>query len=101
MRVENFSLKHTVESGQFFQFVKHDEGYIIWSADDVFYVEQQGDELVFDGVSEERLKEILALDIDYEEILSSISKDEHIKACIQAYPGLRVMKQDFFDGAPR
>lgn len=39
----------------------------------------------------------LRADVDYENIIKNISKDEHIKKAVEHYKGLRLLKQDFRD----
>ncbi len=96
-KISNFSLKHTVESGQFFQYEKLGEGYIIWLDEDIFYVEQKEDGLNYSGILPGPLKYYLGIDDCYEKIISAISKDKHIRQAIKNHLGMRNMQQSFYE----
>jgi N-glycosylase/DNA lyase len=97
IRVEDFELGLTLESGQFFQYEKHKRGYFAWVGNHIFYAEQAGNKVSFEGVSEERFRHIFALDIDYPALIASIQADPHIKDFIRRLRGLRIIRQEFYE----
>jgi N-glycosylase/DNA lyase len=98
LECEDFSLKHTVESGQLFRFVASADGYLINSADRLFFVRQNKDDLFFDGdVDKGFIRYFFRLDEDHAATIRSISKDEHIRRAVEKYRGIRIMRQDTFE----
>jgi len=94
IETKDFSLHHTVESGQIFRFKKQDNGYIIAHADKIFFVRQKNDLLEFKGCSEKFITNFFALDIDINHILQRINKDKHMQTAINNCRGLRIIRQD-------
>lgn len=92
--IKNFSLKHTLESGQFFLYEKNKDWYCIITTEKVFKVKQYNDRLYFDNVSREELFHFLGLSVPYGEILMAIGKDNIIKSYVSQFHGLRVMQYD-------
>lgn len=91
--VKDFSLKHTLESGQFFSFNKTIHCYNIFTQDNSFSVKQEKNKLFF-TCSKKFIKSFLGIDQNYSEIKKKIIKDNHIKNLVHKYCGLRIMKQD-------
>ena len=92
--VQNFSIRHTLECGQFFLYKKVGEWYYVQSGRTLFCVRQDGALLYFDGCSTNFLKRFFALDCSYENILRAISKDAAMREIISKYEGLRIIRQD-------
>lgn len=92
--VKNFSLKHTLESGQFFLYEKHKDWYYIITTKNIFKVKQSNDLLYYDNISHQELFRFLGLSVPYVEILRVIGKDIIIKDYISQFRGLRVMCYD-------
>lgn len=94
LKVTDFDLASTVESGQIFRWQKKDEGYEISHGTEKFFVAQKGETLEFSGTTPEFLKRFFALDVDYATIKKQLSKDKTLAKAIKAYPGIRVLRQD-------
>lgn len=92
--VKNFSLKYTLESGQFFLYEKHKDWYYIITTKNIFKVKQSNDLLYYDNISKQELFRFLGLSVPYDEILRVIGKDIIIKNYISQFHGLRVMRYD-------
>jgi N-glycosylase/DNA lyase len=90
----NFSLKHSLESGQFFRFTEQDGFYTVLRGQRYFRVRQDGDILDFDGTDLWFLREFFALDQDHAGIERSLRRDRRLWEALDAYPGLRVLRQD-------
>jgi N-glycosylase/DNA lyase len=94
IRIPNFSLKHTLECGQFFRFTKVLESYIVHSSDRIFNLWQKGDFLFYEGVEEPFLVQFLRLNEDLNSILKEIDRDPMIHQAISKYRGMRLIRQD-------
>ncbi len=94
IRVEHFSLRDSLECGQFFRFLKVEEAYLIQTSDRIFSVRQKGDLLYYDGVEESFLIRFFRLDEERETLLKEIDVDPVIHGAIKRYPGLRLIRQD-------
>jgi len=94
LRIPHFSLKHTLECGQFFRFTKVLDTYIVQSSDRIFSLRQKGDLLFYDGVEEPFLIHFFRLDEDLDSILKEIDQDPMIDQAIKKYRGMRLIRQD-------
>lgn len=94
LQIPPFSLKDTLECGQFFRFTKVMETYIVQSSDRIFSLWQKGDVLFSEGVEESFLIDFLRLDDKVDGILKEIDQDTVIHQAIKKYPGLRLIRQD-------
>jgi N-glycosylase/DNA lyase len=92
--IECFSLRHTLECGQFFRFTKTTDTYIVHSSGKTFSLHQKGDFLSYDGVEEVFLRNFFRLDDDLNAILTEIDRDPIIHRAIRRYRGLRLIRQD-------
>jgi len=92
--IKNFSLQHTLESGQFFLYEKVDDWYYIITTKKVFKVKQNKHRLYYDNISRKELFRFLGLSVPYDEILGEIGKDKAIKKYMLQFHGLRVMQYD-------
>jgi N-glycosylase/DNA lyase len=92
--IPRFSLKETLECGQFFRFTKVMETYLVQSSGRFFSLWQKGDSLFFDGVEESFLISFFRLDEDMDSIFKQIDQDLFIHQAIQTYQGLRLIRQD-------
>jgi N-glycosylase/DNA lyase len=61
--------------------------------DRVFKVRQTGAELEFTGAAEELIVHYFGLDDDLQKISASIGRDEHIREALNAFWGLRLIRQ--------
>ena len=94
LRIDGFSLRETLDSGQFFRFTKIDETYIVQSSNRIFSLYQKGDLLFYEGVDEPFLIHFFRLDEDLDSILKEIDRDSMIHQAIQRYRGMRLIRQD-------
>lgn len=94
LRVPHFSLQDTLECGQFFRFTKALDTYLVQSLDRIFSIRQKGEFLFYEGVEEAFLFRFFRLDDDLESIYESIDVDPIIRRAIEAYRGMRLIRQD-------
>ncbi len=94
LRIHPFSLRDTLECGQFFRTTKVLDTYIVQSSDRIFSLWQKGDILFYEGIEESFLVDFFRLGEDFESILKMIDRDAVIHQAIQAYRGMRLIRQD-------
>ncbi|MGB9628114.1 MAG: DNA-3-methyladenine glycosylase family protein [Thermodesulfobacteriota bacterium] len=94
IRIWPFSLKDTLESGQFFRFTKVDESYLVQSHGQIFILTQKDSHLLFEGTEREFLIQFLRLEEDLSQILKEIDRDPIIHQAILRYSGMRLIRQD-------
>jgi N-glycosylase/DNA lyase len=92
--VDNFSLQHTLDSGQFFRYEKKGEWYHCQERDKIFKIRQKGNVLEFEGTTESHVKKLFGLNCDYSKIIKELSKDKTLLPAIRKYNGLRVMQRN-------
>ena len=94
--VDDFSLNHTLNSGQFFYFyTNNDDGYIIIHRNSIFKVKQIDNVLYYSGISKEELIYFFHLDFNLN-LLIHPNIDSHSLAIITTYKGLRILRQDLW-----
>src|SRR3989344_8378707 len=93
IRVNDFNLKHTLESGQFFRYYLKDGFYYAVTGNNFFKMQQQEKKIEFSGTTKKITKEFLGLNHDFETTKKQFSKDKHLRNAIKLYSGLRIMKQ--------
>lgn len=96
LNISNFSLDHTLNSGQFFLYEKIDDWYYIILKNVVFKVKQEENKLFYKGIKKEDLIHLFSLDIDLEKLTKDFENDLHLKVAKQKYGGLRLMRVDLF-----
>jgi len=89
-----FSLRHTLESGQFFRWRRRGEGYEVSLRDRVVAVRQEGDALRFEGADAETLRRFFALDHDLPAIHEALARDPILRGPLERFRGLRILRQD-------
>ena len=100
---KDFNSEHIFECGQCFRWNLQDNGnYIGVVKNSVIEVIEREYEIVFRGVSENNLKDIVIdyfnLDKDYGEIKNKLSKiDDYLKESIEFGTGIRILNQDIFE----
>lgn len=94
LKIQNFSLKHTLESGQFFRFKQDGEWYRLSERDSHFRIRQEGDKLEFDGTTKKHIRHLFGLDDNYTAVLQTLSSDKKLKPAISFAKGLRLMNRD-------
>jgi N-glycosylase/DNA lyase len=94
LRIPHFSLRQTLECGQFFRFTKVLDTYIVHSSDRIFSLWQKGDIVFYEGVEEPLLIHFFRLDEDFGSMLKEIDRDPVIHQAIRKYQGMRLIRQD-------
>lgn len=100
---KSFCMKHIFECGQCFRWNKEDDGsYIGVIKDAVLNVNQIDNKIIFKGISEKDLKDIVIeyfdLNHNYEELKEKLSKiDDFMKESIEFGEGIRILNQDLWE----
>jgi N-glycosylase/DNA lyase len=94
LRIPGFSLKDTLECGQFFRYTKVMGTYLVQSCNHLFSLWQKGDVLFYEGVEEDFLIHFFRLDENLDSIIKEIDRDPSVHQAIQKYRGLRLIRQD-------
>jgi len=90
-----FNLDFTLCCGQAFRWSKEGEWWWYGIVNgNVFKVRQMGDELEFQNVDSNFVKNYFGLNDNLPKIFSQISKDKHIKHAVEKFRGLRILHQD-------
>ena len=96
-------LKHIFECGQCFRWNKELDGsYTGVFKNNVLNVKEQNHQIIFDGICDGDIKEIVTqyfdLDRDYDDIKNKLSKiDEPLKNSIDYGSGIRLLNQDLWE----
>src|SRR5437868_6913886 len=90
----HFSLRHCLESGQFFRWTGKNGLYTMVRGQRLIRARQEGDTLHYDGTDLWLLKEFLALDQDFGPIEQGLRRDRRLWDALDAYPGLCILRQD-------
>jgi N-glycosylase/DNA lyase len=96
LQVKDFSLKETIESGQYFTYEFLDDFYYIVCRDKVFKVKQEKDLLLYFGIDEENLIDFFNLNLDLKKITMGFEDDKYLKIALDKYWGLRLINQDLW-----
>ncbi|MCK5548307.1 MAG: DNA-3-methyladenine glycosylase 2 family protein, partial [Thermoplasmata archaeon] len=97
---QDFSLKHTLECGQFFRWEQIGNWYYITSHGTLVKIKQDGNRLRYMTKPEkgaEFITHIFRLDDDLDAILKGISKDAVMRKAIKKYRGMRLMRQEPYE----
>lgn len=100
---KDFNSTHIFECGQCFRWNLQESGnYIGVVKNSVIEVIEKEDEVIFRGVSESNLKDIVIeyfnLEINYGEIKNKLSRvDNYLKESIKFGNGIRILNQDIFE----
>jgi N-glycosylase/DNA lyase len=89
-----FDLDVTLCCGQVFRWEKRGEWWFGVVGDRAVKVRQTGEVLEFSGMNEGFVKHYFSLDLDLQQISSEIGKDEHVKAALSEFWGLRIVRQE-------
>jgi N-glycosylase/DNA lyase len=96
-----FNLRYTLESGQSFRWQEKGPWWYGVLRPGVIKVRQEGASLVCvsssDALDSQFVFRYLGLEDDLERILASIMKDDKVTSSVQAYYGMRVMKQEVWE----
>ena len=100
---ESFELKDIFECGQCFRWNKNEDGsYIGVINKGVLNVEKQDEKIIFRGMLNGNIKEIVRfyfdLDRNYEEIKMQLSNiDKYLKTSVEYGKGIRILNQDLWE----
>jgi N-glycosylase/DNA lyase len=94
LHAPQFSLKHCLESGQFFRWTEKDGLYTMLRGQRLVRALQEGETLRYDGADLWFLREFLGLDQDYGGIERALRRDRRLWEALDAFPGLRILRQD-------
>lgn len=101
--IKSFELADIFDCGQCFRWNKQDDGsYTGVFKENVMNVQKNGDTVIFKGISNGDIKEIVQdyfdLNRNYEEIKETLSKiDDNVKTSIQYGQGIRILNQDLWE----
>jgi len=99
IKIKDFSLKHTMESGQFFLYEKKDDDfYYIIQNDNIFKIKQENNTLFYKGtknINKEFITHFFSLDEDLQEQTKTF-EDKILTTALEKYWGLRHIKQDLW-----
>ena len=100
---ESFELKDIFECGQCFRWNENEDGsYTGVINNGVLNVEKQGEKIIFTGMLDEDIKEVVRfyfdLDRNYEEIKMQLSNiDKYLKTSVEYGKGIRILNQDLWE----
>jgi N-glycosylase/DNA lyase len=94
LKVRDFNLDSTLNSGQLFRYICFGDHYLIHVGNSLFKIRQKGGRILFEGVGEEFISRFFRLDDDLEVIYRGIGKDPFVGRAIELYRGLRLIRQD-------
>jgi len=89
-----FDLSFTLCCGQAFRWNKRDKWWCGVVGEHTFKIRQIGNVLEFENIDAGLVRNYFGLDDDLLKILSQIRKDTHIMQAIEAFKGLRILRQD-------
>lgn len=97
IKITDFSLKHTLECGQFFYYIFDEKTYFYYivNKNEIFKVKQEKDILFYEGISKEKLIYFFSLDIDLKEITKDFDQDKYLLLSLEKYFGMRLIRADF------
>lgn len=101
--IKSFELADIFDCGQCFRWNKQDDGsYTGVFKENVMNVQKNGDTVIFKGICNGDIKEIVQdyfdLNRNYEEIKETLSKiDDNVKTSIQYGQGIRILNQDLWE----
>ena len=100
---ESFELKDIFECGQCFRWNENEDGsYTGVINNGVLNVEKQGEKIIFTGMLDGDIKEVVRfyfdLDRNYEEIKMQLSNiDKYLKTSVEYGKGIRILNQDLWE----
>ncbi len=89
-----FNLESTLQCGQLFRWEKHGNWWYGVVEQRVFRVRQTGNILEFENTNVDFVKAYFRLDDNLPQIISEISRDSLMKQAAQAFPGMRIARQN-------
>ncbi len=89
-----FNLGFTLDCGQAFRWNKRGEWWYGVVREKSFKIRQVSNELEFENVDADFVKDYFGLRDDLPKFFSQITIDEHIKDAVEKFNGLRILRQD-------
>jgi len=89
-----FNLGFTLDCGQAFRWNKRGEWWYGVVREKGFKIRQVSSKLEFENVDADFVKDYFGLRDDLPKIFSQITIDKHIKAAVEKFNGLRILRQD-------
>lgn len=89
-----FSLRATLESGQFFRWREREDAFDIVVRDRVIPVRQEGDSLRFEGAEADTMRRFFGLDHDWPAIHEALARDPVLRDPLERLRGLTILRQD-------
>lgn len=93
INIRNFSLEHSLDSGQFFRCWKIGEWHYIATHGIVFKARQEGSKLFYEGANTSFVRNFFALDEDFDSVREKLAKDKAVAEAMKQYNGLRILRQ--------
>ena len=96
----DFSLDHTLDSGQLFRWRPEGEGYFVCIGERAFLLRMKGDRLEVDGArpqDEALLRRFFSLDQDLQAVCDELADAGFPRRILQRWRGLRIVRQDFWE----
>jgi N-glycosylase/DNA lyase len=97
IRVTDFDLERTLNSGQVFHWVRSGNGFAGAIGDIPMFVAQEGDRFFFPKGSRRLVCAYFALDHELTEIIQTFPKDDTMQAAVLFCPGLRIIRQPIWE----
>lgn len=101
--IDSFELTDIFDCGQCFRWNKQENGsYTGVFKNNVMNVQKEGDTVIFKGICDGKIKDIVRdyfdLDRDYEKIKKQLSQiDENVKTSVEYGKGIRILNQDLWE----
>lgn len=89
-----FNLETTLRCGQLFRWEKHGSWWYGVVDQQLLKVNQMKDIIKYEGAETEFIRKYFRLEDDLPQITSEISRDSVIKKAVEAFPGLRIVRQN-------
>ncbi len=101
IKVKDFSLKITLESGQFFYFKRINDFYYIIENDKIFKIKQKGDYLIYSGINIDNkyIINFFGLNCELNKITEDFDNDEYLSKAKKQFWGLRSQNTEFWQCA--
>ncbi|MCA9459827.1 MAG: hypothetical protein KC550_04735 [Nanoarchaeota archaeon] len=99
LKVSDFSLKHTLECGQFFLYelekTAKDNFYYVLHKNIYFKIKQESNTLIYENIDEKDLINFFSLELDLNTLTSDFN-DEYLLIALEKYWGMRLIRQDLW-----
>lgn len=94
-KINNFNLRETLYSGQFFNFREENSLFTIVNGQEIFQIKQENTLIYYNNTNEESLKKFLGLNFDHNN-LNYFQDDSYFKEAYSQYQGLKILNPDLF-----